>query len=409
MGKPSDHEAGPHDLSLHSNVGQSSTRLYRDDGDDDDEQPFLDAPEPAIDDLPPNYSDAVEASGASFAPPTAPAMAPRPNIGDASFFVKDARTGALRWVSRPLEDPARLEAHIEQLAALPPRPFVRLVGRHEEAPRYSKLETERRDVTDFDVWVELTPYLYADATHRRGWRELRTVENGEKARRGTVLRRRAPGAARRAAHGLEAGAPPKPTLREWCHMYSASPAGLKVFALRRRMVGFNEALVKRRLQTLVRDTNYRGHLTVSLVTEDALVEVYNEARTNRWRLTAWVWWVFTLTLLFLFSWPYLWLRTKRWEVVSADWHFSRTDGAGAKQYVTISEEQWYNLWGRAICKAVLKRRRGMLDQSDLRRAQEPDPTFVSGNAAVGEAVDTFLASIHAMNEVNRHLGWGGDC
>ncbi|KAI0158027.1 hypothetical protein GGR52DRAFT_184680 [Hypoxylon sp. FL1284] len=411
MGKPSTQDrkavADTDAVSLHTNPGESSRDSYHDND-------VLDTPETAVDDLPPNYDDALDSSeGASLLPPTfsstpalpnTSAMAAQPNVADGAFF-EDKSTGAQFWVAKSLEDPTRLESHIKQFAAIPPRPYMKLVGTHSETRKDSKGKTEKNTVTDFDISVELTPYLYSDARWHRSWTQLRTVDNGEKARRGTILQKRAPGS----NQSIEVGGDPKPTLQEWCHLYGASHAGLKTFTLQRRMVGFDEELVKKRLRMLVNDTNYRGHVRVDLVTKGSLVECYNEARTNRWRLTTWIQWLFMLTLMFIFSWPYLWLRTKRWEVAIAEWPFSRMAEGGGKEYVSISEDQWYNMWGPAICKAVLGKRQCELSQSDLRSAHEAEPAFNTGNTTVNGALDIFRAGMSAMNEVNRHLGWGGDC
>ncbi|KAI1764586.1 hypothetical protein GGR53DRAFT_304729 [Hypoxylon sp. FL1150] len=407
MGKPQDSKLAADAVSLHTNPGESSRDYH-----DNDE---FNTPEVAVDDLPPNYDDAFASSEsasllpstatpAPAAPSTISTIAKRPHVADATFM-EDCNTGAQYWVSRTLEDPARLESHIRQLADIPPRPYIKLTGTHTETRRDNKDKTEKHTVTDFDISIELTPYLYSDARYRRSWTELRTVDNGEKAKRGTILAKRAPGS----SQSIEVGGVPKPTLKEWCHMYAASHAGLKAFTLRRAMVGFDEELVKQRLRTLVNDTNYRGHVRVDLVTRGSLVECYNDARINRWRLTSWIQWLFMLTLMFVFSWPYLWLRTKRWEVAVAEWPYSRVAEDGSKEYVSISEDQWYNLWGRAICKAVLEKRQTELGQSDLRRAHEAEPSFDTGNDTVDGALGIFRAGIHAMNEVNRHLGWGGDC
>ncbi|KAI1372823.1 hypothetical protein F4677DRAFT_431566 [Hypoxylon crocopeplum] len=410
MGNPSSQKGGKaaaDSVSLHTNPGESSTDNYRDGND-------FDTPEIAVDDLPPNYNDALESSEAAslLQPPVAPMPAPnnvpvvakRPYVADATFL-EDINTGAQFWIAKSLEYPAELESHIRQLAAIPPRPYIKLVGTHTETTRDSKGKTEKNTVTDFDVSVELTPYLFSDAQYRRSWTQLRTVDNGENTRRGTILRKRAPGS----NQSIEVGGDPKPTLQEWCHRYAASHAGLKVFALQRRMVGFDEERVKQRLRTLVNDTNYRGHLKVEIVTKDSLVEVYNEARINHWRLTNWIQMLFMFTLLFIFSWPYLWLRTKRWEVAIAEWPYSRMAEGGNKEYVSIGEDQWYNLWGRAICKAVLEKRQTVLDQADLRRAQDAEPAFNTGSSTVDGALGLFRASMNAMNEVSRQLGWGGDC
>ncbi|KAI1113247.1 hypothetical protein F5Y14DRAFT_224019 [Nemania sp. NC0429] len=384
-------------VSLHSNIGEGSTIA-----------PYVDedAPEIDINDLPPNYSDAVESSEAApmLAPGHGVNNTPRPLDLDAKVVI-DQNSGAQAWVARSAEDPAALETYIRRLAVIPPRPYVKLIGTHRETTRDRKDKQETNIVTDFNVTVELTPYLFADAQYRTSWSQLRTVDGSEKVHRGTIRAKRDA-----ASHqGIEAGTDPRPTLQEWCHRFAASPAALKCFTFRRQMVGFDKDGVKRRLEELVRRTNYRGQLSVQFITQDAQIHLYNDTKINRWRLTPWIRWLFILTLTFLFSWPYLLLRTKRWEVAVAEWPFSRVDEFGNKEYVSISEEQWYNMWAQAICRAVLEKRQTLLDQSDLRRAHEPGPVFNTGNTNVDGALGLFQAGVHAMNEVNRQLGWGGDC
>lgn len=398
MGKPNTSHVSSYsdNVSLHSNPGSSSVTIpYTDD----------DAPELDIDDLPPNYSDAIESSEAApiLSPGSAMNDTIRPVDTDAKVII-DQNTGTQAWVAKSVDDPATLERYIHQLSGIPPRPYMKLVGTHTETTRDSKGKHEKNTITDFDVMVELTPYLFANAQYRESWNQLRTVHGSEKVHRGTVWARRD-----NSNRSIEDGQDARATLQEWCHRFGASPAGLKLFTFKRQLVGFDGEGVKHRLEELIRRTNYRGHLNVELVTKDALVHFYNDARINRWRLTPWIQWLFILTLTIIFSWPYLIFRTKRWEVAVAEWSFSRTNASGRKEYVSISEDQWYNLWAHAICRAVLEKKQTTLDQSDLRRAHESEPAFNTGNADVDGALGLFRAGIHAMNEVNRQMGWGGDC
>ncbi|KAI0020313.1 hypothetical protein F4780DRAFT_378765 [Xylariomycetidae sp. FL0641] len=393
MGKPSD-DLPADAVSLHTNPGETSTAAFTDD----------DAPDISIaDDLPPTYGDALEFEGAPMLPPSNDG-AIQPLDSDAIVRV-DLNNGTRWWLAKSLENPSTLESYMKRLATVPPRPYIKLVGTHTETSKDGKGKSSKSTVTDFDVSVDMTPYLFSNVQYRKSWNHLRTVENYEETYRGTILRKRAPGA----QQSIELGAAPTPTLQEWCHRYAASHAGLKVFTLRREVVGFDEEYIKRRLTSMVRDTNYRGYLKVEFVTNDARIECFNDTKINRWRFNSWIQWFFTLTLLFILSWPCLWLSTKKWEVAIAEWPFSRPNAAGEKEYVSITEEQWYNMWGRAICRAVLEKRQKTLDQNDLRQAEEAGQPFDSGNAQVNGAVGLFRAGIHAMNEVNRQLGWGGDC
>lgn len=403
MGKPK--AAADDAVSLHTNPGDSeSFPPYN-----DDDAPELDID--ALDELPPVYSDVIEEASSSAEAPllggeasssSAPAARSSSQYRPHST---DAGTGAEYFIDGRLETPAELEKHVRHLAAKPPRPFIQILGTHQASKKKSDGKSETVRETDFDITVELTPYLYSNAQYGKSWTQLRTVDNAEKVHRGTSLRKRAPGS----KQDLEVGGAPKPSLEEWCHRFCASHAGLKCFALRREMTGFDFAKVKEELHALVRSTNYRGNLQITLGSRDAVVEIYNEARINRWRLIGWLRFLFFITLTFLFAWPYLFFRTKRWEVAVAEWPFSRMAEGSAREYVSINEAQWYNLWGRAIIKAVLEKRQTTLDQADLRRSQEPEPSFETGNATVDGAMGIFRAGMSAMNEVNRQLGWGGDC
>ena len=382
-------------MSLHTQPGDA----YLDD----------DAPELEANDLPPLYSDIEDlaAAGSSSSSAAAPLLSdptlPGSGIEPATSFLRDGNTGATYYVDRRLdEDASVLQFHVEELWGLaPPRPSVRLHGTHWREVREGG-KTKRERVTDFDVRVDLTPYLFSDAAARHSWRRLRTVENGERARRGGMFRSRAPGA----VQSIEVGAPDKPTLREWCHRYCASHAGLKTFQLRRRVVGFDEAKVRQKLEWLVRNSNYRGRLEIGFPVTEQTAELLNDCRTNRWRLTPWVRWLVTLTLMFLFTWPYLFLRTKRFETVVVEWPFSQPGAGGRVEYVSVSEEEWYNLWARAILKAVLERQQRTLDQQDLMAGACAEPTFDSGHEGVNNALRFVRAGVNAMNEVNRSFRLG---
>lgn len=386
MGKPPSPDlprpGGDDALSLHTQHSAVDIDGYIDD----------DAPELIGDDLPPLYDEASASS--------APLLTPGP-----SFMVpqykRDETTGVEYYLDSRLDtDPKLLEEHILWWAALPPRPYVRILGTHRQTVNNGG-KKENKTVVDFDVRVELTPYLYSDATRRLSWRELRTVENADKAYRGTVLRSRDPSATK----GIQLSAH-KPSLAEWCHRYCAKHAGLKRFTLRRKMVGFEEHRVRQKLDSLIRSTNYRGAICISVPVMDEAVEVYNECKTNEWRLTTWIFWLCVLTATFLFTWPYLFFRTKRFEVLVAEWSFSKPTTDGDRKFVSIDEAQWYNMWGRAINRAVLEKRQCTLGQQELFLSEGAPPTFDSGSE--NTAVAFVRAGVNAMNEVNRQLGWGYD-
>ncbi|KAL2144904.1 hypothetical protein VTI28DRAFT_8365 [Corynascus sepedonium] len=377
-------------MSLHTQPGD---RAY------DDDVPEL---QPA--DMPPPYSDIESSTTANE--PLLPNVS-RPSYIHGSLLGRnyvhevDANSGAEYFMFESFDkDPVVLESQIKLSATKPPRPSVRILGTHSQTVRENG-KSEKKTITDFDVLVELTPYLFSDAPRGKSWTQLRTVEDTEKTRRGTILRKRAPGVKR----DLEI-TNTKPTLAEWCHRYCARHAGLKAFVLRRQVTGFDEKRLKQRLETLVRDTNYRGHVNISFPVKDDYVVVYNVSKINKWRLTPWIVWLCYLTFLWLFTWPFLFFRTKWFEVAIAEWPFSVTEANGNKRYVSMSEEHIFNLWGRAISRAVLSKRQGMLSEEDLIASQTtPDEPFAG---ALAGAPSFLREGINVITAVNRRLGWGGD-
>ncbi|POR38011.1 Uncharacterized protein TPAR_01792, partial [Tolypocladium paradoxum] len=192
--------------------------------------------------------------------------------------------------------------------------------------------------------------------------------------------------------------------------FCASGAGLRCFTLQRRVEGWDWELLRRRLEGLARASNYRGRCEVTFPLRNARVDVYNDCRANRWRLTGWICFVFYATALVVFAWPWLFFRTRRWETVAAEWHMSRptatataTGVPGRREYAAgLSEEQWYGLWARAVQRAMLERRDGELHQGDLESSAEEVVPGEGGLAGV------LRAGVEAMGVVNRSFGWGGD-
>lgn len=414
----------PDAVSLHSTHGSSSAAFI--DADDDAPELFLDD-----DDLPPLYTDVVsgntddhsvdgdsadEADAAAAGTGSRAGGAP----GNRRFrypAIHDGKPQKWRYDIGYFgdENPARDLAIVTQSwAKVPPRPYVQLRGIHSQTVDNNG-KKEKRDVVDFDVKVELTPYLFTDVVTYKSWRELQTPNNYQKVRRGTIFKRQAPEASGppRLPDDVESGAlnpEDKPTLEEWCRRYTEDSSKLRAFTLERRMTGFDYKKVRKQMENLVRRTNYRGHLTVTFPTDEVGMVYYSDHRFNRWRLIKWVQALCLLSLMIIFTWPYLFFMTKRYEVVTVDWPFSRTTPEGRKEYVSLSEDQWYNMWARAITKGVLGKRQGTLDQEDLRQAEGAEPTFEStGNTTVDGALGFVRAGISAMNSVNRQLGWGGDC
>ncbi|KAI9898702.1 hypothetical protein N3K66_007062 [Trichothecium roseum] len=414
MGKPDDHDAAvpstrappftepSSSISLHTQQDDYHSHHQQTDRYFDDDPAELQG-----DDLPPLYTDHVDdqpvtGSGpgtGGLVNPLLPAGVSGPKLRP---FRRETATGREFYLDRRLDtDAVFLEEHIRALSHVPPRPSVHLRGTHHASTSSSDgKRTERKEVVDFDVTLDLTHLLYEDITRARAaWRTVVPAVNFAKVRRGTVFPTRAPGFGGSGSAVPEQGTP---DLAEWCRRYCESRYGLRVFALERRVEGWDADLVRSKLEGLVRATNYRGDLQIDFPVLGSRVEVYSDCRTNRWRLTRWVEMLFVLTLLFLLSWPYLFFRTRWWETVEVHWHMSVVGDDGRKRYASMSEERWYNLWARPIQRAVLERRQGVVDQGDLEPGDAESGPFRVG---FGGAVQ---AGVEAMGIVNRSFGWGGD-
>ncbi|KAM0549778.1 hypothetical protein ACHAPJ_009217 [Fusarium lateritium] len=314
-------------------------------------------PSPYLDDPPPSYTvidnETPHANPFDLLPMSVSSLGLHPYKGT-------SKDNTVYYLDKRLDtDPEFLEHHINDLSKEPPRPYVRIQGLHNETKKSGE-ERQSKNVTDFDIHVELTPLLYEEMATRRSWRRLRAVNNFDKVRRGTVTSTRAP--------GFGGSGPPEegtPGVAEWCHRYCANKAGLKAFVLERRLTGWDFALVGSRLESLVRATNYRGQINITFPTTNARVEIYNDCRTNRWRLTRWIVLTFYFTLLWIFSWPWVSFRTRWFETLYVEWPMSRPDRQGTLRYACMSEDQWYRLWRRPIQQAVLARRQGRLSQDDI--------------------------------------------
>ncbi|KAF1942783.1 hypothetical protein EJ02DRAFT_454072 [Clathrospora elynae] len=314
-------------------------------------------------------------------------------------------------------DPAKLFVAVNHFAKTAPVPLVYIMGTHKETVKKGD-KKETRHITDFRLVLNLQRYL------RVGFHDgnissmsLVTVENGEKTHRGTIMKCRAPGS----QQDIEVGTQ-KVTLTEWCHRYCASPRMLKIFRLRRVVTGFDEPHLKNRLEGLIRATNYRGHISVTFPVEEKNVDIYTSTRINEWRQTTWICWIFYLTFLWIFTWPYLFFATKRYAVVKAQWPFSSTDSHGNKTYTTVSEEQWFEKWHVAVRRLVLDRFEGeaseeMMDGVLARPTDPPMPgTINTGHTGVDNAVGILAQgfqvarAIQSSGNLGRGLqgGWGYD-
>jgi hypothetical protein len=317
-------------------------------------------------------------------------------------------------------DPEYLEQGVLNFVKVPPNPLIYILGTHKEsAHNHTNNKRETKEVTDFRLVLNLQEYLWQGRWEGEAQTPmlLSTASNGEKTYRGSFRKTRAPGA----KQDIEVGGEAAPTLREWCHRYCASSSLLRVFRVRRRVLGMDEKYLKKRLEGLIHSTGYRGHVNITFPVEDKNVDIYTQNRINEWRLKTWVRWIFYLTFLWIFTWPYLFFATKWYAVVKAEWLFSRADDNGNKVYATISEEEWFERWHVGIRRYVLEGFQGEATYERLqgvinRPADPPRPGRVqTGHAGVDNAVGLLQQGFRVASAISRgdpmaglQDGWGYD-
>lgn len=401
---------------------------YRDDPDavsmhtTPDDYDYDDAPE--ITDLPPSYADSESVGTAPSYPPAIRHLTPpttRTDHNNPTF--KNAKPVVLETITHmePRLDTSasELEQYIRaEWAGELPTPYIYIMGTHKETvKRGDKKETHH--ITDFRIVINMQRYINnVYGTRYCPSVPVEVVENSVKTYRGTSMKCRAPSA----KQDIEVGGEPKPTITEWCERYVNSPRKLKIFRLERTVPGFDKEYLKNRIEGLIASANYRGHVSVTFPIEDRYMDIYTSNKINEWRLKKWVCWIFYLTFLWIFTWPYLFFMTKVYAVARAEWPFSYIKEDGTKKYTSISEEQWFEKWHVAVKRLVLDRYQGeageeMMTGVIARPEDPPMPgTVNTGHAGIDNAVGILAQgfqvarAIQSGGNVGRGLqgGWGYD-
>jgi hypothetical protein len=400
---------------------------YRDDPDavsmhtTPEDYDYDDAPE--INDLPPSYADSESAGSARnypapiqyITPPTTRTDHNSPTFKNGKPVVAETVT---HMDPRLDTNVSELEQYVrDQWAGELPTPYIYIMGTHKETiKRGDKKETQH--ITDFRIVLNMQRYIN-NCYQSRSLPSVgvQVVDNGIKTYRGTSLKCREPGV----KQDIEVGTP-TPTITQWCERYVTNPRMLKIFRLERTVPGFDTEYLKNRIEGLIASANYRGHVSVTFPIEDRYTDIYTSNKINEWRLKTWVRWIFYLTFLWIFTWPYLFFMTKVYAVARAEWPFSYVGDDGSKRYTTISEEQWFEKWHVAVRRLVLDRYQGeageeMMSGVIARPEDPPMPgTFRTGHEGIDNAAGILAQgfqvarAIQSGGNVGRGLqgGWGYD-
>ena len=324
-------------------------------------------------------------------------------------------------------DPVALCAYLNYRVLLAPRAFVCVHGEHTET-RYDGKDKKQETKVDFSVRFDVTETISAPRSDEYvPWASVVAAEPYQKMYRGTRIKKRHP----KFKADVEDG-PLKQSLLEWCHLFTASRSALKSFTIHQRVLGRDDALLQRRIESVIRGTNYRGRLNVRFELDPYTVTITTPHWLNRLRHNSFLYWFCILTQLWILTWPVLFLLTKRWEVVDVEWPFRKPKGEprqivteeGQRRvvqdytYGSESEEAWVKKWKSTIEDGIMSGQiqdqivqfvpndpegRAARDEA-ARRARAAEPTEGFAGGAMG-----LLRGIGNMVREDRDArGWGYD-
>ncbi|KAL8684675.1 MAG: hypothetical protein Q9218_008194 [Villophora microphyllina] len=317
-----------------------------------------------------------------------------------SHLSRDESTTATHY---PLysQDAGFLGQMLQDQAKYPPTFTARMVGTHTETRR-TKEKQEKVTVTDFDVRLDMTHLLVPNATTPPSLLQhgFETPSPGIKAYRGHRIKT---ASAAESAEDADA----------YIDSYVSSPFPVRSFTLNRRIIYHDSAALEALMTSLVGSTNYRGHLKVSFPITHRRVTVCSPCWQNDYREKTWLRWIFYLTFLWIFSWPYLWFVTRRWEVVTAVFPYSCAPDCGSRKFVTKSEHAFFQEWRASIRRAVTGKKQGWIDEEYKLATEEAGPDGFArmpstGNATADGALGFLRQAVNVGRDVAMAGGWGAD-
>ncbi|CAF9910097.1 MAG: hypothetical protein GOMPHAMPRED_006953 [Gomphillus americanus] len=222
---------------------------------------------------------------------------------------------------------ATLTKFIQQQAALPPRPFIRIKGISESGN------------TEFNLKIDLLPYLYRT---REPWNyfSLKSDTDAEpSSSRGPSFRR---------------SQSSNRSLETWAKEFCSDSASIKTFTLERQVVNFDIERLAGLVRNTFADLRFRGQLEVQMETTFTKVVVDNQPTKGAG--------AFFRPLVSAF------VGSKDYEVVKAVWPFARSapdeSSSSTREFATISELAWWKEWKVAAAKAAFERRTGWVTTED---------------------------------------------
>lgn len=294
---------------------------------------------------------------------------------------------------------------LAEQAKYPPIYTARLKGTHSETV-HQKDKKETTTVIDFEILLDMTHLLVPNSNTPSDLKiqGLQYIPSSTKAHRGHRMK-------------SVVSEDPEAGVETAIQAYTSSPFPVRSFTLQRQILYHDQAALRNLLSSLVASTNYRGHLDVGFPVTLNRVTVYSPCWQNKLRDKTWLRWIFYLTFLWIFSWPYLWFVTRRWEVLTTQFPYSCDPACGNRKFVTKSEKAFFEEWRSSLRRAVLGKMQGWVDEEYKLATEEAmrqaAPNALQRNPSTGNAwADGALGLLHHAVEARRDVamagGWGAD-
>ena len=296
---------------------------------------------------------------------------------------------------------------VQTQAKIPPTWTCRLKGTHRETTKTRDDKTETKTVTDFDIHLDMTHLLVSTASTPPRLQDPSIVipDCITKAYRGNRAKELPPDPTTEAPLNIDT----------YINAYTTSPHPVRTFTLNRTIVYHDTPTLTAHLTSLINATNYRGHLQITYPTTHTHVTVLSPCWQNRARTNPYIRWFFYLTFLWLFSWPYLLLVTRRWAVVTIQFAYSCCiDNCGNRKFTGgKSEEAFFREWRESVRRAALGRLQGWVDeeyrlQTEILEQSAGRGMERTGNAVVDGAVGLLQQAAQWSRDGAVRGGWGAD-
>ncbi|GAB7347492.1 hypothetical protein MBLNU459_g4399t1 [Dothideomycetes sp. NU459] len=259
------------------------------------------------------------------------------------------------------ESPSNPEG-LYQLLRHPPRVTFHVQGYPRTKQRKCHKKSRVPRTVDFDLKVDMSACFQGPASGSQTWHTITPPAFRATTYRGDFSMR-------------DAKVQPHTAIpvEAWCDVYAATlrQSWLPLtFVLKREPAAWGEAYFAQAVKGMIRRTGYVGHVETKIVVEDGTLIVKSPHWVNRLRDDPVIWWFCVVSCLWIVTWPVLWLCTRRFEVVVAEWPMKKerkVQGQVESVFASCSEQEWIETWGEAVVDHAYRREVGWVNDVMMRQ------------------------------------------